>query len=159
MYSLWPKSLPIASATTTTKVAKCLKYCANHAKPWAVKCAWTTKDCSACPACTGKCFCAAHIHCRMLTIKPLLLDDLEPPLICLLYTDVRGGRWFCDRFRLWTMVVTHVTSELYTVTWQPPTCRTRVINIDMIFPLKIYLKWLWLRWVVGGENGINEIRR
>ena len=93
----------IASVTTTTKVAKCLKYCANHPKTWAVKCAWATKDCSACPECTRKCFCAASVRGRIFTIA-LMFELLANPFnSSVIYvhatTYLLKERWVCNRVR------------------------------------------------------------
>ena len=44
------------------RAGQCQKWCVNNAKPWSVKCAWDSKDCSGCPECSGKCFRYIRTH-------------------------------------------------------------------------------------------------
>ena len=52
----------LASFSTTTKAVQGQKWCGTNPKPWSVKCAWDSKDCSACPECAGKCFCFVYVQ-------------------------------------------------------------------------------------------------
>ena len=70
----------IASVTktmTTIKAPQCQRWCYTHSRTWAVKCAWASNHCSACPECDRKCSWCARGQKTVVMRKPY--SDMRIP--------------------------------------------------------------------------------
>ena len=122
----------IASAMTTmatTKAPQCQRWCYANKKPWTVKCAWLTNDCSACPECDRKSSWCARGQKTVVMCKP--------------YTDLSLGG------------VSERTQNLATILIGPRVNN----YMDGFSIVVVGGRHCCLRWVVCGERCTNEMRR
>ena len=120
----------VKGTMVTTKAPRCQRWCSAKKLQWKVKCAWATKDCSACPECNRKCSWCARGQKHVVVCKP--------------YSDLSLGG------------VSERTQDLTTIMIGPRV----IINMDGLSIVVVGGRHCCLScWVVCGDHCTNEMRR